>query len=503
MNNSLNTEQLNLALMAPELFLLVASCAILLIDMYLRDGKRYITYYLTLGVLAIAGMLSWNSWQSGQTGYLFNHMFVVDPMSDLLKMFSYLAVGVTLVYSRRYSYYRGMLGDTLGGEFYVLTLFALLGQMVMISASNFLSLYLGLELMSLCLYALVALRRDAPVSTEASMKYFILGALASGFLLYGISMMYGATGTLNLSEVAQVAASPTANRIVLVFGIVFLVAGLAFKLGAVPFHMWVPDVYQGAPTSVTLVLGGAPKLAAFAICVRLLIEGMSPLAVDWQHMLLILAVLSLAIGNLAAIAQSNIKRMLAYSTISQMGFMLLGLASGVLEGKENSWNSMAGPYSSAMFYVISYVLATLGTFGMVLLLSRTGFEADNLDDFKGLNQRSPWFAFVMLLLMFSLAGIPPLVGFYAKFSILAAVVNAHGMWLAVFAVLASLIGAFYYLRVVKVMYFDKPLDNNPIVSHVDMRVLLSLNGLAILVLGLMPNRLMSACLDAVVKTLST
>ncbi len=335
------------------------------------------------------------------------------------------------------------------------------------------------------------------------MKYFVLGALASGFLLYGVSMMYGAAGTLNLSEVAALLASPTANRLVLVFGIVFIVAGLAFKLGVVPFHMWVPDVYQGAPTSVTLVLGAAPKLAAFAICVRLLVEGMSPLALDWQQMLIVLGVLSLAVGNLAAIAQTNIKRMLAYSTISQMGFVLLGLASGVLNGANNTWNSMSGPYSASLFYIITYVLTTLGTFGMVLLLSRTGFEAENLEDFKGLNQRSPWFAFLMLVLMFSLAGVPPMVGFYAKFEVLKAVVNAHEAWLAVYAVFASLIGAFYYLRVVKVMYFDKPTDDSPIVADVDMRVALSINGLAILVLGLMPDHLISACAYAILRTLST
>ena len=393
-----------------------------------------------------------------------------------------------------------MTNGKLGGEFYVLALFSLLGQMVMISGNNFLIIYLGLELMSLALYALVALRRDHTVSTEAAMKYFILGALASGFMLYGISMLYGATGSLNLSEVAKVAASPTANKTILVFGIVFLVAGLAFKLGVVPFHMWVPDVYQGSPTAVTLLLGGAPKLAAFAITFRLLVEGLFSQAVDWQQMLVVLAVLSMAIGNITAIAQTNLKRMLAYSTISQMGFMLLGLLSGVANGNTSL---AAEAYSSAMFYSITYVLTTLGTFGVIMLLARSGFEAENLDDLKGLNKRSPWFAFVMLLLMFSLAGIPPMMGFYAKLSVLQAVVSTGQIWLAIVAVLFSLIGTFYYLRVVKLMYFDEAADTAVINPTNDVRVVLSLNGLAVLVLGLMPGYLMTACASAIMKTLAS
>ncbi len=332
------------------------------------------------------------------------------------------------------------------------------------------------------------------------MKYFILGALASGFMLYGISMLYGATGSLDLSEVAKAAGSPVANKTILVFGIVFLVAGLAFKLGVVPFHMWVPDVYQGSPTAVTLLLGGAPKLAAFAITFRLLVEGLFSQAVDWQQMLVVLAVLSMAIGNLTAIAQTNLKRMLAYSTISQMGFMLLGLLSGVVNGNTSM---AADAYSASMFYSITYVLTTLGTFGVIMLLSRSGFEAENLDDLKGLNKRSPWFALVMLLLMFSLAGIPPMMGFYAKLSVLQSVVASGQIWLALVAVLFSLIGTFYYLRVVKLMYFDEPSDNATINPSVDVRMILSLNGLAVLVLGVMPGGLMSACLNAIVKTLAS
>jgi NADH-quinone oxidoreductase subunit N len=312
-------------------------------------------------------------------------------------------------------------------------------------------------------------------------------------------MLYGATGTLDLLEVAKATASGTANKTVLVFGVVFVVAGLAFKLGAAPFHMWVPDVYQGAPTAVTLLLGAAPKLATFAICIRLLVEGLLPLAFDWQQMLTFLAVLSIAVGNITAIAQTNLKRMLAYSTIAQMGFMLLGLISGVVNGNVYS---AANAYSSAMFYAITYTLTTLATFGVIMLLSRAGFEAENVDDFKGLNQRSPWFAFVMLILMFSLTGIPPTVGFYAKVSVLQAVLGTGQVWLAVVSVLLSLIGAFYYLRVVKVMYFDEPVDTSRIVANTDMRVALSINGAAILILGVLPGPLMAACATAMVKTLA-
>ncbi len=498
--NNINLASINLVPAYPEIFLLIAACVILLIDMFLSDSKRFITYGLSLAALAGCAALSMVDVHSGATAYTFHNMFVSDPMSSLLKVLSYLAVGLTLVYSRQYVSDRGMISGKMGGEFYVLALFALLGQMVMISGNNFLSIYLGLELMSLSLYALVALRRDHAISTEAAMKYFVLGALASGFLLYGISMLYGATGSLDLTLVAKAAASGTVKPIVLIFGLVFLVAGLAFKLGVVPFHMWVPDVYQGAPTAVTLLLGGAPKLAAFAICFRLLVEGLFPMVEHWQQMLVVLAVLSMAIGNITAIAQTNLKRMLAYSTISQMGFVLLGLLSGHVAD-----NSLAAPsaYSSAMFYVITYVLTTLGTFGVILLLSRAGFEAENLEDIKGLNQRSPWFALVMLILMFSLAGIPPMMGFYAKLSVLQAVLGTGQVWLAVIAVLFSLIGAFYYLRVVKLMYFDEPNDVSKIVVNFDMRIALSMNGVAVLVLGLMPGSLMSACLTAIVKTLES
>ena len=490
----------NLTPLYAELFLSVAACAILLIDMFLAQSQRWITYLLTLATLLVCAAFSFADFNAGSTVYTFSNMFISDPMSNLLKLFSYLAVGLTLVYARTYATDRAMLGGHLGGEFYVLALFSLLGQMVMISGNNFLSIYLGLELMSLSLYALVALQRDSARATEAAMKYFILGAMASGFLLYGISMLYGATGSLDLTQVAIAASNGTANPAILVFGIVFLVAGLAFKLGVVPFHMWVPDVYQGAPTAVTLLLGGAPKLAAFAICIRLLVEGLMPMARDWQQMLMVLAVMSLAIGNLSAIAQTNLKRMLAYSTIAQMGFVLLGLLSGSVGADVHG---AANAYSSAMYYVITYVLTTLGSFGVIMLLARAGFEAEQLSDFKGLSKRSPWFAVIMSVLMFSLAGVPPMMGFAAKFSVLQAVLGTGQVWLTVVAVLFSLIGAFYYLRVVKMMWFDEPLDHSPLIVSGDMRWVLSLNGAAIVFLGLAPGPLLSACLTAMTKTLST
>jgi NADH-quinone oxidoreductase subunit N len=449
---------------------------------------------LALGVLTVVSVLQW---KNGVTGSTFNGLYVTDELSHLLKIASYIAVAVTLVYGRVYAQLRDMMR---GGELYVLTLFALLGQMVMISSGNLISIYLGLELMSLALYALIALRRDNVVATEAAMKYFVLGALASGFLLYGMSMVYGATGHLDLAEVSKVIAAGKAEKLALVFGIVFLVSGLAFKLGAVPFHMWVPDVYQGSPTAVTLILGGAPKLAAFAITLRLLVDGLHGLAADWQPMLMILAVLSLAIGNLTAIAQTNFKRMLAYSTISHMGFVLLGLMSGSVVGKPELASSA---YGASLFYMLTYVLTTLASFGIVLLLSRQGFECEHIDDLKGLNRRSPWHAAIVLLLMFSLAGIPPLVGFYSKLAVLQALVSAGHVTLAVIAVLFSLIGAFYYLRVVKVVYFDEPAaDAAPMSATCGQRGVLSVNGLLILVLGLLPGGLMALCVQAIRSSLS-
>jgi NADH-quinone oxidoreductase subunit N len=465
----------------PEIFVLTMVSLILVIDAAVDDSKRYIAYVLSLLTLAGAAYLTASSLATMPVLAL-GGLFIDDPLSDVLKLFLYLSVAVVLVYSRDYLQARGLYK----GEFFVLALFALLGMMVMVSASHFLTLYLGLELLSLSLYAMVALQRDSSIATEAAMKYFVLGALASGMLLYGMSMVYGVTGSLALGDMAIALQDGTDLRIPLVFGIVFIVAGLAFKLGAVPFHMWVPDVYHGAPTAMTLFIGSAPKIAAFAFVVRILGQGLESQVAEWRDMLVILAVLSMAVGNLAAIAQSNLKRMLAYSTISHMGFMLLGILAGTLNG-----------YGSAMFYVLVYALMSLGGFGMILLLSRAGFEADQLDDFKGLNQRSPWLAFLMLLLMFSMAGVPPTVGFYAKLSVLQAVVEIGYVWLAVAAVLFSLVGAFYYLRIVKLMYFDTPHDTTPIAPSTDTRLIMSANGLAVLALGILPQPLMAVCVHAI------
>ncbi|CAB3677273.1 NADH-quinone oxidoreductase subunit NuoN [Achromobacter pestifer] len=489
--------QIDFALATPEILLLVFGLAILLVDAVSNHPERKPTFLLTLLALGVLTVVSAVQWKNGVAGKTFHGLYVTDELSHLLKIASYIAVAATLVYGRVYAQVRDMLK---GGELYVLTLFALLGQMVMISSGNLISIYLGLELMSLALYALIALRRDDVVATEAAMKYFVLGALASGFLLYGMSMVYGATGHLDLAEVSKVIAAGKAEKMALVFGIVFLVSGLAFKLGAVPFHMWVPDVYQGSPTAVTLILGGAPKLAAFAITLRLLVDGLHGLAADWQPMLMILAVLSLAIGNLTAIAQTNFKRMLAYSTISHMGFVLLGLMSGSVAGKPEL---SSAAYGASLFYMLTYVLTTLASFGIVLLLSRQGFECEHIDDLKGLNRRSPWHAAIVLLLMFSLAGIPPLVGFYAKLAVLQALISAGHVTLAVIAVLFSLIGAFYYLRVVKVVYFDEPAaDAAPIVATCGQRGLLSVNGAMMLVLGLLPGGLMALCVQAIRSSLS-
>ena len=483
----------------PQIFLLAAACLVALIDLWVTDPLRRLTYWLTQGTLAIVALIYLYQYDQGLSVYAMQRMVVADPMGNLLAFFAALAVMISLAYARPYAASR----DLLKGELFTLSLFSLLGISVMVSANNFLVVYLGLELMSLSLYALTAMRRDSLNASEAAMKYFVLGALASGFLLYGLSMMYGATGSLEIGEVFKAISTGQINKAVLVFGLVFVVSGLAFKLGAVPFHMWIPDVYHGAPTAITLLIGGAPKLAAFAITIRLLVEGMSGMAESWQQMLIVLAVGSMAIGNLAAIAQRNLKRMLAYSTIANMGFMLLGLTPTVIGANTLS---AANGYSSAMFYIVSYVMTTLGTFGIVMLLSRQGFESENIDDLKGLARRSPWYAAVMAMCMFSLAGVPPTVGFYAKFSVLQAIVstNVYGyIVLAVAAVVLSLIGAFYYLRLVKVMYFDEPVDTAPIVASGEVRALLSLNGAAVLLFGLLPGGLMAVCVNAIYKALTT
>jgi len=484
----------------PEVVLLVMTCIIALVDLSSNDPRRTRTYILTLLTLAVVAFLTGLNASGGNTAYGFGGMVVSDPMGNWLKCFATLALMVTLVYGRPYAADRDMLR---GGELFTISMLSLLGMFVMISGSNFLLIYLGLELLTLSSYALVALRRDNAVASEAAMKYFVLGALASGFLLYGLSMVYGATGSLDINEVFKAVGSGAVKHQVLVFGLVFIVAGLAFKVGAVPFHMWVPDVYQGAPTTVTLLIGAAPELAAFAIIIRLLVEGLLPLAIDWQQMLAVLAIGSLLVGNLAAIAQTNLKRMLAYSTIAQMGFMLLGMVAGVVNG--NTYNGEYA-YSAAMFYTVTYVLTTLASFGIILLLARGGFESEEIVDLAGLNQRSPLYAAVMAIAMFSLAGLPPLVGFYAKLAVLQALIaTGQGLYigLAVFAVMASLVGAFYYLRIVKVMYFDAPVTATTVSAPLDVRAVLTLNGALILILGIVPGGLMTLCAKAIVATLAS
>ena len=484
----MNTATFSLATLAPaipEIVLLALVAVLLVVDVYLRDENRHFTYWL--GILSLLGCAALSAATVGRpTIVTFQGMFVSDLLSQVLKVATLVTVAATLLYGRTYLEVRGLLK----GEFISLSLFATLGMMVMISAHHFITLYLGLELMTLSIYAMVALQRDSVRATEAAMKYFVLGALASGLLLYGLSMLYGATGSLELTRVAYALEHGRAHATLAVFGLVFVVSGIAFKLGAVPFHMWIPDVYHGASTPATLFLGAAPKLAAFAFIMRLLANGLQGMTSDWQMMLVILAVASIGLGNIVAIAQGNLKRMLAYSTIAHMGFLILG----ILAGNDNG-------YSSALFYVIAYVLMTLGAFGMMLLLSRAGFEAENLEDFRGLNQRSKWYAFVMLLVMISLAGLPPTVGFFAKLAVLQAVLDAGYTWLVVYAVLMSVIGAFYYLRIVKLMYMEAPTTEITLDPRADVRWVLSANGLAILVLGLVPAPLMDLCARAITASM--
>lgn len=461
----------------PELVTLVTACTILVVDLFLKDEHKGLNHTLAiLGLLAAIGA----TWVvgGGERQAVFDGSFVRDGMSDVLIGFTLLVTLLTFVYSREYLRSRGLLC----GEYYALVLFAVLGMLVMISANSFLTVYLGLELLALSLYALVAFDRDSRSGAEAAMKYFVLGALGSGMLLYGISMIYGATGSIDLATVAKAVAAQGMGNKVLVFGLAFLVVGIGFKFGAVPFHMWVPDVYQGAPMPVVAFLGSVPKMAAFALAMRLLVDGLGPLHHDWQGMLVILAVLSMGLGNLVAIAQANIKRMLAYSTISHVGFLFLGVLSGTAHG-----------YSVAMFYAVVYALMAAGAFGLLSLLSRDGVEAENLEDLKGLNERDPWYAAIMAILMFSMAGVPPTVGFMAKLMVLEAVVRIDLVWVALLAVFFSIIGAFYYIRVVKYMYFDKPVTQAPLVLSGGARVAISANGLAVLLLGVFPASLLALC----------
>ena len=475
----------NFAPAAAEILLLALVSLVLVIDLYIDQARRVYTYYMSQGAVLLTVLVLVNHVNAAPV-FTFSNMFVDDTLGRALKVLVLLTVAVVFAYGREYAAER----DFLKGEFFTLILFATLGMMVLISANHFLTLYLGLELLALSQYALVALQRDSARATEAAMKYFVLGALASGLLLYGMSMMYGATGSLNLQQVAQALASGRVDHMVSSVGLVFIVAGLAFKLGVVPFHMWVPDVYEGAPTAITLFIGSAPKIAGVAFFVRMLGEGLAPLAHDWQQMLVLLAVVSMLLGNVTAIAQTNLKRMLAYSTISHMGFVLLGILAATQQG-----------YAAATFYISTYTLMALGAFGMILLLSRAGFEAEQLADLKGLNKRNPWFALMMLLVMISMAGIPPSVGFFAKLSVLRAALDAGYTWLVVVAVLLSLVGAFYYLRVIKLMYMDEPEDTSPIGGDLDLRVLLSVNGVAVLLLGVLPQPLLALFNHAVVQSL--
>ncbi len=474
-------EASNLIPVAPELFMLSLACLVLVIDLFLDDGQRIFTYAITQLGLLFAIFITLSVGQP-EAQIIFDGNYIRDGMSDVLKVSVYIVTMGAFVYAKEYLQEHGLFK----GEYYVLGLFAVLGMMVMISSQSFLTAYLGLELLSLSLYALVAFDRDSKTGSEAAMKYFVLGAIASGMLLYGISMIYGATGALNFEAVSLALAGTGMENTVLVFGLVFVVIGLAFKLGAVPFHMWMPDVYHGAPTPVAQFLGSAPKIAAFALAMRLLVDGMMPLHSDWQQMLIILAILSMVLGNVIAVAQKNIKRMLAYSTIAHVGFIMMGILAGTPEG-----------YSASMFYAIIYAITSLGGFGIIILLSRKGFEAENLDDYKGLHERSPWFAAMMMLFMFSMAGVPPTVGFWAKLFVLDAVVSVDLTWVALVGVFFSIIGVFYYIRIIKLMYFDKPVDMQPLVANIDTRFTLSINGIMMIALGFFPATLIAVCVKAI------
>jgi NADH-quinone oxidoreductase subunit N len=468
----------------PEIVVLTAASVILIVDLFIPDSRRYVSYWLTQLALLVATCVTLTTLRlTGVKG--FHNMVVDDMLADFLRIACFISVSLMLFYSRRYLEERGLFR----GETFVLTLFALLGMQVIITGNSFLTLYLGVELNALSLYALVALQRDRNRASEAAMKYFVLGALASGMLLYGMSMIYGATGSLDVDQVARALHDDHGNRTLLIFGLVFVVSGIAFKLGVVPYHMWVPDVYDGAPTAITLLIGSAPELAGFALTLRLLSGALQGAAIDWQGMLIVLSVLSIVLGNLIAIAQTSIKRMLAYSAIANMGYMLMGFLTANRYG-----------FAAAMFYTVSYVLTIMAAFGVVMLLSRAGFESDRIDDLKGLNQRSPWWAFIMLLTMFSLAGIPPTLGFYAKFMVFEAAINEGLVWLAVVGVLAALYGAFYYLRIVKLMYFDDPVETAPVATRGDTSVLLSANGLSLLVLGILPQQLIGLCAIALTQS---
>jgi NADH-quinone oxidoreductase subunit N len=467
---------------AAEIVVLLMACVILIIDLFLPERRRWITYGLCLVTLALAAVAT-AFYVPRETVITFSGTFVSDPLARILKLFVYIVVAAVFLFSKDYLRDR----DLFRGEYYLLGLFATLGIMVMISAHSMLSLYLGLELMSLSLYAMVAFARDNPVAAESAMKYFVLGAIASGCFLFGTSILYGVTGTLDISEIARAASTLDRLNIHLLFALSFILVGVAFKFGAVPFHMWIPDVYQGAPTSVTLFIGSAAKVASLAMLLRVLVEGLWPLHPSWSGMLVVMSILSMAIGNIVAIAQTNLKRMLAYSTISHVGFILMGVLSGSRDGLE-----------AAVYYTLAYVIMAVAAFGMILLLSRRGFEAEELEDFRGLNARSRWFAGIMLVVMFSMAGVPPFLGFWAKLEVLGAAVEAGMVWLAVAGVIFSVIGAFYYLRVVKLMYFEEPENAAPVAAGVDLKLILSINGLLIVWLGVFPQSLIGLSNQAII-----
>jgi len=471
----------DIMIMLPEFYLVAAACLLLLLDAWMKPEQRNVLHWVSILVLVV-GIYLVVAGQPEVTVTAFGGMFVRDATAEILKVFILLCTALIFVFSRPYMQDRKLFQ----GEFYTLMIFATIGAMLLVSAGNLVMVYLGLELMTLCSYGLVALNRDSRLSSEAAIKYFVLGALSSGMLLYGMSMVYGATGTLALAQLHGAVVQAGMSNL-MVFGLIFMIVGISFKLGVAPFHMWIPDVYQGAPTSVTIFVGSTSKLAAFGMAYRLLESGMGGMAHQWQLMLAVLAVASLAIGNLVAIVQTNLKRLLAYSTISHMGYLLLGLVNAGPEG-----------YASAMFYAISYALMSTAAFGVILALARAGFECEEIDDFRGLNQRSPWMAFLMMLAMFSLAGVPPMFGFFAKLLVLQAAIHAGMMWLAIVGAVFAIIGLYYYLRVVKVMYFDKPAEGLEIRPQADgfLRTVLSLNALVLLALGLYWGPLLGWCRSA-------
>ncbi len=473
---------LNFTPLIPEMFVAGMACVILVIDLYLRESQRTVSLVLSVATLIVAAGLSISDF-SASSQVVMNGMFVDDAFADVLKVAISLLAAMVFIYSRDYAAKR----DLLRGEYFVLGLFAVAGMFVMVSAAHLLTLYLGLELLSLSLYVMVAFRRDSAWSSEAAMKYFVLGAIGSGMMLYGMSLLYGLTGSLEMEAIRAAIAAQPGDDLVLILSLIFVLVSMAFKLGAVPFHMWVPDVYQGAPTAATLFVSTAPKIAAFAMMIRLLAGTLGDLHEAWGDMVIALSLLSIAVGNTIAIAQTNLKRMLAYSAISHMGFMLLGILAGTAAG-----------YSAAMFYVLVYAFVGMGGFGMIVLLSRAGFEAEEMDDWKGLNKSHPWYAFLMLLLMISMAGIPPTIGFFAKLNVFQAVIEAGLVWVAVIAVLFTVVGAFYYLRVIKLMYFDDPVGEAPVIeTPADTRVLLGINACAVVLLLPFIAPIRALCIDAV------